>query len=291
MLNDTYVDRSPENLSRQENVQELLNAIHEFCETRTDNDETALLADFLSEVSLLTDQDTDKESEKDKVTLMTVHAAKGLEFKVVFVVGMEEELFPSLFSMESPRELEEERRLFYVAITRAEERCFISYAKSRFKNGQINFANPSRFIKDIDPVYLDQPSESPFAGRKTVFDDDFEPNFGFKSKERPAWKETGYSGSTFKKDSSASSWKESVQPGSSLPASASKKLTKLSRQQSDAPAASSTVPVGAKVRHQLFGEGVVLSVSMAGANEKAEIDFGAKGVKTLLLKFAKLEQL
>lgn len=271
MLSDTYVDRSPENLSRQENVQELLNAIREFCETRTDNDEPAQLADFLSEVSLLTDQDTDKESDKDKVTLMTVHAAKGLEFKVVFIVGMEEELFPSLFSIESPRELEEERRLFYVALTRAEERCFISYAKSRFKNGQLNFANPSRFIRDIDPAYLDQPSESPFAGRKSVFDDDFEPDFGFKKA----------AGSPVRQ----ALWTETPSEQTA------KKLTKLSRQQADVPAASSSLPVGAKVRHQLFGEGVVLSVNMAGANEKAEIDFGAKGVKTLLLKFAKLELL
>lgn len=274
MLSDTYVDRSPENMSRQENVQELLNAIHEFCEARINEDEPALLSDFLSEVSLLTDQDTDKEQDKNKVTLMTVHAAKGLEFKVVFVVGMEEELFPSLFSMESARELEEERRLFYVAITRAEERCFISYAKSRFKNGQVHFANPSRFIKDIDPSYLDQPSESPFANRKTVFDDDFEPNFGFQQGYR---KPTTAKVSNFQQESCPE------------PSSKPKNLTRLSRNDPDIPVTSSSIPVGAKVRHQLFGEGVVLSVSMAGANEKAEIDFGAKGVKTLLLKFAKLE--
>jgi len=293
LLSDTYVDRSPENLSRQENVQELLNAIHEFCETRADADEPAQLTDFLSEVSLLTDQDTDKESEKDKVTLMTVHAAKGLEFKVVFVVGMEEELFPSLFSMESPRELEEERRLFYVAITRAEERCFISYAKSRFKNGQIHFANPSRFIKDIDPVYLDQPAESPFAGRTTVFDDDFGPDSGFNQGLKLQGGPFPSSGRLSRKEppaSQSSSWKDAAQERALNPASVNpKKLTKLSRRQGDTPAAASSLPVGAKVRHQLFGEGVVLAVSMAGANEKAEIDFGSKGVKTLLLKFAKLE--
>jgi DNA helicase-2/ATP-dependent DNA helicase PcrA len=274
MLNDTYVDRSPENLSRQENVQELQNAIHEFCDVRSQDDESAQLADFLAEVSLLTDQDTDKESEKDKVTLMTVHAAKGLEFKVVFIVGMEEELFPSMFSMETPRELEEERRLFYVAITRAEERCFISYAKSRFKNGKVNFANPSRFIKDIDASYLDQPSESLFDKKKSVFDDDFEPTTGFSSGFRKSLPKT----------LPANSWAES--------AASSKKLTKITRD-SDKPleTGNASVPVGARVRHQLFGEGQVLSVSMAGANEKAEIDFGEKGVKTLLLKFARLETL
>ena len=277
MITDTYTDRSPENMSRQENIQELLSAIHEFCDQRIADDESAQLADFLSEVSLLTDQDTDKEADTDKVTLMTVHAAKGLEFKVVFIVGMEEELFPSLFSMESARELEEERRLFYVAITRAEERCFISYAKSRFKNGKVNFANPSRFIKDIDPAYLDQPAESPFGARKTVFDDDFEPDFGFAS--------------SYRKPAARSAAPKSTEPTWNEKPLDSKKLTKISRQETTQAPTQSSVPIGARVRHQLFGEGKVLAVSMAGANEKAEIDFGAKGVKTLLLKFAKLEML
>jgi len=256
--------------------------MHEFCDVRTEAGESALLPDFLAEVSLLTDQDTDKESDKDKVTLMTVHAAKGLEFKVVFIVGMEEELFPSLFALETPRELEEERRLFYVAITRAEERCFISYAKSRFKNGKINFANPSRFIKDIDPAYLDQPSESPFDRRKTVFDDDFEPEFGLSSGYRkPAFRTTPTPSWSEKKPSP--SWSERT--------STPQKLTKITRQEAELPATGSSLAVGARVKHQLFGEGKVLAVSMAGANEKAEIDFGAKGVKTLLLKFARLEML
>lgn len=292
MLNDTYTDRSPENISRQENVQELLNAMHEFCETRTNDGEQALLPDFLAEVSLLTDQDTDQDTDKDKVTLMTVHAAKGLEFKVVFIVGMEEELFPSLFSLESPRELEEERRLFYVAITRAEERCFISYAKSRFKNGKINFANPSRFIKDIDPVYLDQPAESPFGSNKRFFGDEDEFDFspGMRSFSNQVQK------------TSAASWKNpastrqdnATQSNFLRSDASSKKLTKIERPASNSGATnptSTSIPVGARVKHQLFGEGKVLSVSMAGANEKAEIDFGAKGVKTLLLKFARLERL
>ena len=275
MLSDTYVDRSPENLSRQENVQELLNAIHAFCDVRTSDGESALLVDFLAEVSLLTDQDTDKDSDKDKVTLMTVHAAKGLEFKVVFIVGMEEELFPSLFSMESSRELEEERRLFYVAITRAEERCFISYAKSRFKNGKINFANPSRFIKDIDPIYLDQPAESPFENRKSVFDDDYDSDFGFSSGYRkPVIQSTKPSGPS-------AIWNESQ--------ATQKKLTKITRQETPATSSTASLPVGSRVKHQLFGEGKVLAISMAGANEKAEIDFGSKGIKTLLLKFTRLE--
>lgn len=275
IISDTYQDHSPESMSRRENVQELLNAIHEFCETKTTDNESSLLADFLSEVSLLTDQDTDKNQDEDKITMMTVHAAKGLEFKVVFIVGMEEELFPSSFSMDSAKELEEERRLFYVAITRAEERCFISYAKSRFKNGQVNFANPSRFIKDIDPAFLDQPAENPFRPGKSLFDDVDE----FKS------------GSIFKH-------KQYNAPKSYIPKTAYEEKTVVPKRlkkivpepvNTSSDNFNPTVPVGKFVKHQLFGIGKVISVSMNGANEKAEIDFGEKGVKSLLLKFAKLE--
>ncbi|GAB1415616.1 3'-5' exonuclease [Paludibacter sp.] len=239
LISDTYSDNSPESISRRENIEELLNAIREFCETKTKNNESALLVDFLAEVSLLTDQDTDKDADKDKVTLMTVHAAKGLEFKAVFIVGMEEELFPSVFAKDNARELEEERRLFYVALTRAEELCFITYAKSRFKNGQFNFANPSRFIKDIDSKYLDYPAENKTPKAKSIFD------------------------------------------------------TKISivSSISDDPNYKPSIPVGKFVKHQQFGIGKVLSISMTGANEKAEIDFGEKGIKSLLLKFAKLEVL
>lgn len=274
IISDTYTDRSPESLSRQENVQELLNAIHEFCENKRENDESALLPDFLAEVSLLTDQDTDKDADSDKVTMMTVHAAKGLEFKVVFIVGMEEELFPSAFSMDSLRELEEERRLFYVAITRAEELCYISFAKSRFKNGQVNFANPSRFIKDIDPAYLDQPAESPRKSGNSFFDDD---EFG--------------SGSQFGR-------KLYNRPKSYIPNPVPQENPSIPKRLKRIPVSETivqpenlnpTIPVGKFVKHQLFGIGKVLSVSMNGANEKAEIDFGEKGVKSLLIKFAKLE--
>lgn len=277
IISDTFVDRSPENLSRQENVQELLNAVHEFCDKKMSDGDSALLTDFLSEVSLLTDQDTDKEEDKDKVTMMTVHAAKGLEFKAVFVVGMEEELFPSAFSMESPRELEEERRLFYVAITRAGERCFISYAKSRFRNGQVNFANPSRFIRDIDVAYLDRPAEVQIRQNKSFFDED--EDFGFRrsfANQKPKETKSYYPKPEYEE--------KRVMP---------KRLTKIPGAKQPAPEENfnPSVPVGKTVKHQLFGTGKVLSVTMTGANEKAEIDFGEKGIKSLLLKFAKLEVL
>jgi len=271
LIADTYTDHSPESMSRQENVQELLKAIHEFCETKqADGEPTAPLPDFLSEVSLLTDQDTDKETDKDKITLMTVHAAKGLEFKAVFIVGMEEELFPSPFC-QSERELEEERRLFYVAITRAEERCFISYAKSRFKNGKTNFSNPSRFIKDIDVQFLDMPVEQkPKPSRFNDWDEDVET-------ER----------NRFQSSFSKPVFNQRVE----LPVTP-KRLVKLSSTSADkTPIQNGSIPVGAFVKHGIFGIGKVLETSISNGNEKADIDFGEKGVKSLLLKFAKLEVL
>jgi len=225
---------------------------------------------------LLTDQDTDKETDKDKVTLMTVHAAKGLEFKAVFIVGMEEELFPSPFCTQSERELEEERRLFYVALTRAEELCFISYAKSRFKNGKTNFSNPSRFIKDIDVQFLDMPEEpKPKQSRMGDWDEDMETerNRFQSSFAKPVFKDRT----------------ERVE----LPVSP-KRLVKMSSTTTDnnkVPIQNGSIPTGAFVKHGLFGIGKVLETSMVNGNEKADIDFGEKGVKSLLLKFAKLEVL
>ncbi|EXY21755.1 ATP-dependent helicase, partial [Bacteroides fragilis] len=148
IINEVCQDNSPENLSRKENIEELVNGMNDFCAMRQEEGNTNVsLIDFLSEVSLLTDQDSDKEGDGEKVTLMTVHSAKGLEFRNVFVVGMEENLFPSGMAGDSPRAMEEERRLFYVAITRAEEHCFLSFAKTRFRYGKMEFGSPSRFLR------------------------------------------------------------------------------------------------------------------------------------------------
>ena len=161
IINDVCQDNSPENLSRKENIEELVNGMSDFCAQRQEEGNlNVLLGDFLSEVSLLTDQDSDKDGDDEKITLMTVHSAKGLEFKNVFVVGMEENLFPSGMVGDSPRALEEERRLFYVAITRAEEHCFLSYAKTRFRYGKMEFGSPSRFLKDIDIRFLRLPQDA-----------------------------------------------------------------------------------------------------------------------------------
>ena len=155
IMNEIYQSNDPENLSRQENIEELINGMHDFCATREEEGSANIrLTDFLSEVSLLTDQDNDKEEQANKVTMMTVHAAKGLEFRNVFVVGLEEDLFPSAMSKDNPRAVEEERRLFYVAITRAEENCVLTHARSRYRNGQSTMCSHSRFLKDIDPKYI-----------------------------------------------------------------------------------------------------------------------------------------
>lgn len=276
IISDTFVDKSPEAQSRKENVQELLKAIHEFCETQQSNSEPDILSEFLTDVSLITDQDTDNEAEKEKVTLMTIHAAKGLEFKVVFIVGMEEELFPSAYALDSERSLEEERRLFYVALTRAEEKCFISYSKSRFRNGKSNFSNPSRFINDIDPQYIEAPVEEMFSScrqqRRNNWDDDLE-------HERNTFQRT-----TLRKPKPIENY-EPPKP---------KRLMKIDSNNNQAdkiPTQNSDIPVGAFVKHAVFGLGKILETSMVNGNEKAEIDFGEKGKKSLLLKFAKLEVL
>jgi len=273
VISDTYADHSPENLSKQDNVQELLKAVHEFCETKQKEGETVtILPDYLAEISLLTDQDTDKETDKDKITLMTVHAAKGLEFKAVFIVGMEEELFPSPFCT-TERELEEERRLFYVAITRAEERCFISYSKSRFRNGKTNFSNPSRFIEDIDKEFLEMPIENKSNGKTSSigdWDDDMEierNRFNKASFSKPVLKEA-------------------------IILSTPKNLVKLENGSLEKKQIENrSYPVGSFVKHAIFGIGKVIETSEVAGNEKADIDFGEKGIKSLLLKFAKLEVL
>ncbi len=271
---DMTEDLSAETVSRRENIQELVSGIHTFCEQKVNEGETQIsLADFLSEVSLLSDQDLDAEATDDKLTLMTIHAAKGLEFRNVFIVGMEEELFPSGY-VSSEREMEEERRLFYVALTRAEERCFISYARSRFRNGQLNFTNPSRFLSDIDQKFLDLPADF----RQAMSSSAFVPN---RREEEVFDKKTSYeeSGTPIKtkQSSSASSWK---------------KMAPSSSQMINSPATSvqsgGGVAVGNTVFHEKFGQGIVVSLEQMDGNWKANVDFGSNGSRALLLKYAKL---
>lgn len=279
IVSSLFQDRSVEGISKQENLQELLKGIAEFCELRREEGvEQVSLADFLSEVSLLSDQDNDKDEQANKVTMMTVHAAKGLEFKNVFVVGLEEELFPSSMSKDNPRAVEEERRLFYVAITRAEENCVLTYAKSRFRNGQSAMCSPSRFLKDIDVRFLDVPADSSadtFAAARERF-------------QRPAFT------SPFQQPRAV----EKEEPSFISPvaqAQQRQRLTKVETTTTSTPASSSApasdlsgLRVGAKVRHDRFGEGEVIAIEGDGGNAKATVAFTHFGQKQLLLKFARL---
>lgn len=270
-------DRSNEGISKVENIQELLKGIVEFCEIRREeNNASVTLNDFLAEVALLTDQDNDKDEFADKITMMTIHAAKGLEFPHVFIVGLEEDLFPSSMSKDDIRAIEEERRLFYVAITRAEQSCTITYARSRYKNGQTTMCTPSRFLKDIDRSYMDVPVASYSRQEESSFDEE-------RSRyQRPAF------ASPLRQPETVS-YREPAQP-----VTKPRRLTKI------VPEAKSVAPhsesadyaglyVGARVLHSRFGEGVLLAFEGDGNNRKAIVAFDNFGQKQLLLKFARLE--
>ena len=271
IMNEIYQDRTPENMSRQENIEELVNGMHDFCATRREEGNGhVMLTDYLSEISLLTDQDTDKEGDTEKITLMTIHSAKGLEFKNVFVVGLEENLFPSQLSMNSYRELEEERRLFYVAITRAEEHCFLSFAKSRFKYGKMEFSSPSRFLKDIDVRYLNVPQEELTVRRPTENAARFQPSSRFAPRTEVKIERQRV---------------EPVRPAT-MP-----KFTRVSAA-SPRPSVGSTpsgLQVGNIIEHERFGVGEVTKVEGAGDNCKATVKFRNAGEKQLLLKFARFK--
>ena len=272
IMSEMYQDHSPENLSRRENIEELVNGMHDFCTTRQEEgDEHILLTDYLAEVSLLTDQDNENEADGSKVTLMTIHSAKGLEFKNVFVVGLEENLFPSPMNLDSMRGLEEERRLFYVAITRAEEHCFLSFAKSRFKFGKTEFSNPSRFLKDIDVCYLRIPQEAVYTRQIEQNASSFRAGVSeyanrYAKPERPKV--------------------ELIRPA------VSRNLTKVSNTTSR-PTSSGTQTTGLQtgnvIEHERFGVGKVVQVEGVGDNCKATVEFQHAGVKQLLLKFARFK--
>lgn len=270
-----FQDRSVEGISKQENLQELLKGIAEFCEIRREEGaEHVSLADFLSEVSLLTDQDNDKEEQANKVTMMTVHAAKGLEFRNVFVVGLEEDLFPSAMSKDNPRAVEEERRLFYVAITRAEENCVLTYAKSRYRNGQSAMCSPSRFLKDIDTRYLSMSADSVAGGSFAATRRS--PAFSTPFQQPKAMEEEAYV-SPVAQAVGRQARLTRMETASSSPVPSSASASDLSG-----------LHVGAKVRHDRFGEGEVIAIEGEGGNAKATVSFAHFGQKQLLLKFARL---
>jgi DNA helicase II / ATP-dependent DNA helicase PcrA len=279
---DLYNGNTPEERSRYENLEELLNGIKEFTETAVNENRTANLVDYLENVSLLTDQDNDKPEDRNKVTIMTMHSAKGLEFNNVYIVGLEEELFPSKMSFESPEELEEERRLFYVAITRARKRVNISSAQNRYKWGTPTTCQPSRFLRDIDPKYLDLPAENTGRQQAGKYDREDTWDYDYSGKSRP------FNSSAAKKfQGSPASKPVPVKPGLVIP----KKPVPLRKPSGeefkhDNP---DLVQPGMKVEHNLFGIGKVLQIEGISPNRKATVFFQEQGEeKQLLLKFAKL---
>jgi DNA helicase-2/ATP-dependent DNA helicase PcrA len=258
LIGELYEDRTPEGLSRVQNVEELMNSLSTFVSSRREEGVSEVgTGDFLAEVSLLTDQDTDKDGSVDRVTMMTIHSAKGLEFKNVFVVGMEEQLFPSERCLQSAQDIEEERRLFYVALTRAEEHVVLSYARNRFRNGQQQACQPSRFLKDIDPQYLHV--AAPAFSRNTL-------------------------------RSVAPSLRRRMEQEQLL-ADAPKKITRIE----SAPDTETqhrhigNLYVGASIYHDRFGIGKVIALTGDGENAKASVCFDKFGDKQLLLKFARFE--
>jgi DNA helicase-2/ATP-dependent DNA helicase PcrA len=263
LLKDLYEDKSVEGLNRYENIQELLNGIKEFSE-REDIEEKGLDI-FMQDIALLTNDDKDKDPNADTVSLMTIHSSKGLEFPQVYVVGLEENLFPSQMSLNSRSDLEEERRLFYVATTRAENKLTLSYATSRFKFGTLISCEPSRFLDEIDAKYL----ELDFTAKPASTGNSFFDN------EREAWSKRS-SGDTFSKPKPPPVKTTSILAKAHVPSPGF------------APSDTSNLQVGMEVEHERFGFGKVISMEGNKPDVKATIFFKEIGQKQLLLKFAKL---
>ena len=277
---DIYSGRNPEDISRQENLEEFLSGMQDFVESRREEDlaDQFFLPDFLQEVALLTDLDSDDGDSNDKVTLMTIHSAKGLEFPTVFVVGLEENIFPSPMCTNSMRELEEERRLLYVAITRAEKHCILTCAQNRWRYGRMEYDTPSRFIRDIDPELIQVQSDG-------ALDKSFERN-------RSEWMQNSRPVAT--------QFKADPKPRAVGPRQAEKPVDPFGPNfkrlyQAVAPRPMATDPSpsdlreGSRIEHQRFGIGTVTRIEGSGENTKATVEFKNAGTKQLLLKFAKFK--
>ena len=294
---DIYSSRNPEDLSRQENLEEFLAAMQDFVETRREEDmgDQVLLTDYLQEVALLTDLDSDQDGDTPRVSLMTIHSAKGLEFPTVFVVGLEENIFPSPLSTGSMRQLEEERRLLYVAITRAERHCILTCAQNRFRYGRMEYDTPSRFIRDIDPSLLH------VEGEKKADDRSRKP--WQRSTESPQWMQNARPVATqFRADPMP----RAVPPTPAAPAAdplsqqlrgqlagaAARRLRPITGRTAPmaaAPAADDGLREGNVIEHQRFGVGTIVRLEGQGDNRKATVEFRNTGTKQLLLKFAKFK--
>lgn len=270
-------DTTQEGQDRLENVEELMSAIREFVEVQMQSgiDEIDIRS-FLGEVALLTDQDNNKTDDTPRVTLMTVHAAKGLEYGVVMIAGMEENLFPSPFS-DAPKDIEEERRLFYVAITRAKEECYITSAQTRYKNGQLQFQSPSRFLRDLDSRFIQRLSEAPT--RRTDWS-----SRGFDNNQPSGRGGYGLSRGSVYRD-------VPTPPPAAAPKPANLRPTTGMHVKEEKQAIVSPYPIGSRVRHATFGDGTVLEAYHDNDNDKIVIRFDKVGQKTMMIKFAKFQQL
>ena len=262
IISELKEGKFPEEVSRYENLEELLNAIKIFTEAAETNGEPSILEAYMANVALLTDQDTENEEDRNKVTLMTMHSAKGLEFKHVYIVGMEDTMFPSPMSSGSPHELEEERRLFYVAVTRAEKQATLSYALNRYKWGNLERCSPSRFLREIDQKFLhySQTGGKPFKNNI---------NTGIKSSSIREELQTYVKDERFKKI----------------------RKTEHASDTSFIASDSSLFSVGDRVLHERFGNGIIISIEGQQPNTTATVEFEKDGRKKLLLRFAKLKKL
>lgn len=285
-------DKSMEGAERQENIEEFMSGLHDFVDTKREEgyEDEVYIANFLQEVALLTDSDEDNDNDEEassneRVSLMTIHASKGLEFNSVFVVGLEENIFPSPRACSSIRELEEERRLLYVAITRAEQRCFLSCAKSRYQYGSMMFNEPSRFLKEIDKQYL--VVEGNVAGFKSPGSQ----SQPFTSRPQSQSFPSRPQSQSYREAPQRNPFQSTVPSGfRRVPTAPQRFQTSASAQRTQASASSQrqTIHTGARVEHQRFGLGTVVAVEGVGENEKATIEFQNAGTKTLLMKFARL---
>ena len=306
---DIMSGKNADDLARQENLEEFLSGMQTFVAGRQEEGrmDEAYLTDYLQDVALLTDADSEGEKDEPRVSLMTVHAAKGLEFATVFVVGLEENIFPSPLAAISVRELEEERRLLYVAITRAEKHCILTNAKNRFRYGKMEFDNPSRFIDEIDASLIEGGEEAPessFGGERSSFG-------GYGSSSRYG-SDGGYGGrmpwdrdrSGYRRESQnakpvASQFIADPKPGfKSVRAvnavhrimgdtTSSSSVASAGSSASNASSAAGSLSEGCRIEHQRFGIGTVLKIEGTGENTKATVEFQNAGTKQLLLKFAK----
>lgn len=300
---DLQKEDGPEGQSKRENVEELLGAIRSFERETTEETgrETIVLSEFLQQSALQTDAD-EQDDDTPKVTLMTIHSAKGLEFEAVFVTGLEDGLFPGSQARFFPREMEEERRLFYVAVTRAKRFCFLSYAQSRFRYGQFEISDPSPFIAEINQKFIQEEqvgfahnNSIPSALREALMDDDWETPSVLPSTRiagsaiytKPTKRQTQdvASGKPLKASATHVS---RYSASSSDYASTLKPIRKAQSKSSNAAqkAAINALSVGSNIEHERFGKGTIVSIEGSGENAKAEVDFQAVGRKKLLLKFA-----